>query len=136
MPAPDGPVSRLLRYRELIAAIAGAATSFAFAPYGFHFLAWLGPAVLFLLWEYASPRDAARTGFWFGAALFGAGTWWIYTAIHDFGEAPAWLAIFLVAALLAIKGVVLRAARLHRLAHRTGSLAGAVAARWFRRAGR
>ena len=104
MPAPDGPVSRLLRYRELIAAIAGAATSFAFAPYGFHFLAWLGPAVLFLLWEYASPRDAARTGFWFGAALFGAGTWWIYTAIHDFGEAPAWLAIFLVAALLAIKG--------------------------------
>ena len=104
MPAPDGPVSRLLRYRELIAAIAGAATSFAFAPYGFHFLAWLGPAVLFLLWEYASPRDAARTGFWFGAALFGAGTWWIYTAIHDFGDAPVWLAIFLVAALLAIKG--------------------------------
>ncbi len=99
-----GPISRLLRYRELIAAIAGAATSFAFAPYGFHFLAWLGPAALFLLWEYASPRDAARTGFWFGAALFGAGTWWIYTAIHDFGQAPAWLAVFLVAALLAIKG--------------------------------
>ena len=66
--------------------------------------ALLGPAVLFLLWEYASPRDAARTGFWFGAALFGAGTWWIYTAIHDFGEAPAWLALFLLAALLAIKG--------------------------------
>ncbi len=94
----------LLRHREWIAAAAGAATSFAFAPYGLHFLAHLGPALLFLLWEYASPRDASRTGFWFGAALFGAGTWWIYTAIHDFGQAPAWLAIFLLAALLAIKG--------------------------------
>jgi apolipoprotein N-acyltransferase len=104
VPAPEGHISRILRYRELVAALAGILTSFAFAPYGFHFLAWLGPAVLFLLWEYASPRDAARTGFWFGAALFGAGTWWIYTAIHDFGQAPAWLAVFLVGALLAIKG--------------------------------
>ena len=104
MPPPDGPISRLLRYRELIAAVAGAVTSFGFAPYGFHFLAWLGPAALFLLWDYAAPRDAARTGFWFGAALFGAGTWWIYTAVHDFGQAPAWLAVFLLAALLAIKG--------------------------------
>jgi apolipoprotein N-acyltransferase len=95
---------RLLRLRELIAAMAGIATAFAFAPYGLFFLGILGPAVLFLLWDYASPRDAARTGFWFGAALFGAGTWWIYTAVHDFGEAPAWLAIFLVVALLAIKG--------------------------------
>jgi len=104
MPAPDGPVSRLLHYRRLVAVLAGIATSFAFAPWGWHFLAWLGPAVLFLLWEYEPPREAAGTGFWFGAALFGAGTWWIYTAIHDFGQAPAWLALFLVAALLAIKG--------------------------------
>ena len=80
MPAPDGPVSRLLRYRRLIAVIAGVGTSFAFAPYGLFFLGWLGPAVLFLLWEYEPPREAAGTGFWFGAALFGAGTWWIYTA--------------------------------------------------------
>ena len=104
MPPPEGAITRILRYRELIAAIAGIATSFAFAPYGLSYLGILGPAVLFLLWEYASPRDAARTGFWFGAALFGAGAWWIYTAIHDFGEAPAWLALFLLAALLAIKG--------------------------------
>jgi apolipoprotein N-acyltransferase len=104
MPAPDGPVSRLLRYRRLVAVLAGVVTSFAFAPYGWHFLAWLGPAVLFLLWEFEQPREAAGTGFWFGAALFGAGTWWIFVAIHEFGQAPAWLALFLVAALLAIKG--------------------------------
>jgi apolipoprotein N-acyltransferase len=100
----DGPVSRLLHYRRLIAVIAGVGTSFAFAPYGLFFLGWLGPAVLFLLWEYEPPREAAGTAFWFGAALFGAGTWWIFTAIHEFGQAPAWLALLLVAALLAIKG--------------------------------
>ena len=94
----------MLRYREWIAAAAGAATTLAFAPHGFYILAVLGPALLFLLWEFASPRDAARTGFFFGAALFGAGTWWIYTAIHDFGQAPAWLALILLGGLLAIKG--------------------------------
>jgi apolipoprotein N-acyltransferase len=104
MPSPTGPVSRLLRYRRFIAVLAGAATSFAFAPYNLFFLAFLGPALLFLLWEYEQPREAAGTAFWFGAALFGAGTWWIFTAVHDFGQAPVWLAVALVAALLAIKG--------------------------------
>jgi apolipoprotein N-acyltransferase len=104
MPAPVGHLSRFLRYRRLIAVLAGAGTSFAFAPHGLHFLAWIGPAVLFLLWEYEQPREAAGTSFWFGAALFGAGTWWIFTAIHEFGQAPAWLAVALVGALLAIKG--------------------------------
>jgi len=104
MPTPDGPISRLLRYRRLIAVIAGVGTSFAFAPYGLSFLGMLGPAVLFLLWEYEQPKEAAGTSFWFGAALFGAGTWWIFTAVHEFGQAPAWLALLIVTALLVIKG--------------------------------
>jgi apolipoprotein N-acyltransferase len=90
--------------RSWIAAIAGAATAFAFAPYGLFPLAIAGPAVLFLLWVDATPRQAARAGFLFGFALFGAGTWWIYTAVHDFGQAPVWLAVFIMAALLVIKG--------------------------------
>ena len=94
----------LARYRLLLAAAAGAATAFAFAPFGIFALAVLGPALLFMLWEEATPREAARSGFLFGAALFGAGTWWIYTAIHDFGQAPVWLAAFLMIGLLAIKG--------------------------------
>ncbi len=92
------------RYRPWLAAAAGVATTFAFAPWGLFPLAVLGPAVLFLLWRDAAPRDAARAGFLFGAALFGAGAWWIYTAIHDFGQAPAWLAALLLGALLAIMG--------------------------------
>ena len=94
----------LARYRLLLAATAGAATAFAFAPFGLFAFAILGPALLFLLWEDATPREAARSGFLFGAALFGAGTWWIYTAIHDFGQAPFWLAALLMTGLLAIKG--------------------------------
>ena len=94
----------LARFRLLLAAAAGAATAFAFAPFGLFALAILGPALLFLLWEEATPREAAKSGFLFGAALFGAGTWWIYTAVHDFGQAPVWLAAILMIGLLAIKG--------------------------------
>jgi hypothetical protein len=115
MPAPVGPVSLFLRYRRLIAVLAGAATSFAFAPYNLYFLAFVGPAVLFLLWEYEQPREAAGTAFWFGAALFGAGTWWIFTAVHEFGQAPVWLATALVVALLAIKGGYYALLAVHRL---------------------
>jgi apolipoprotein N-acyltransferase len=63
MPPPESPVARLARHGSLIALIAGAGTSFAFAPYGLWYLGWIGPAALFLLWEYEAPRDAARTCF-------------------------------------------------------------------------
>ncbi len=92
------------RLRLPIAAVAGAATTLAFAPYGVFPLACIGPAILFLAWEDATPREARRSGFLFGAALFGTGAWWLYTAIHDFGQAPMWLAILLVVAVVAIMG--------------------------------
>jgi apolipoprotein N-acyltransferase len=94
----------LRRYPAWLAAAAGVATSFAFAPRGLWPLAIAGPALLFHHWRDAAPRQAAKSGFAFGAALFAAGTWWIYTAVHDFGQAPVWLAVFLLAALVAIKG--------------------------------
>ena len=93
------------RHGPWLAALAGAATTLAFAPFGCYAIAFLGPALLFLLWDDAAPRAAARTGFAWGAGLFTAGTWWIYTAIHHFGEAPAWLTLLLLAALVAIMGV-------------------------------
>ena len=69
----------------------------------------MGPAILFLLWEYATPRQAARAGFLFGVALFGAGTWWIFTAVYEFGGTPIWLAIFIMVVVLAIKGRTMHA---------------------------
>ena len=82
--------------------MAGAALSFAFAPFGLWPLAVLAPALLFALWQDAPPRRAAWLGFLFGAGTFGAGTWWLYISIHGFGEAPVWLTIVLIVALVAI----------------------------------
>jgi len=92
------------RHGPWLAGLAGAATTLAFAPFGWFVLAFVGPAFLFLLWDDAAPRRAAHAGFAWGVGLFVAGTWWLYTAIHDFGQAPAWLAMLLLAALVAIMG--------------------------------
>jgi apolipoprotein N-acyltransferase len=98
------PWPRVLRHGTWFAAFAGAATTLAFAPHGLFPLAVLGPAFLFLLWDEATPRQAAGQGFAWGAALFFAGTWWIFTAIHDFGGAPAWLAALLLIVPVAVMG--------------------------------
>jgi apolipoprotein N-acyltransferase len=95
----------LAKCRIWIAAAAGAALALAFAPYAAWPLAFISPALLFLLWEEATPREALRAGFAFGAALFAAGSWWLYIAIHDFGQAPVWLTVILVLAVFAIMGV-------------------------------
>jgi apolipoprotein N-acyltransferase len=54
------------------------------------------------LWEGESPRGAARLGFAFSAGTFGVGTYWLYVSIHGFGQAPVWLALGLMAGLVAI----------------------------------
>ncbi len=51
------------------------------------------------------PREAAWLGFWFNSGTFAAGTYWLYVSIHVFGEAPAYVAVFLMAALIAIMGL-------------------------------
>ena len=83
---------------------AGAALAAAFAPLSFAPLAVLCPAVLFLLWEDATPRAAAWRGFLFTGGTFLAGTYWLYNSIHLVGQAPLWIALFLMLGLVAIMG--------------------------------
>ena len=71
---------------------AGVATVFGFAPFAAPLIPLVTLALLFLLWQDAPPRGAARTGFAFGVGLFGAGVSWVYIAIHTFGGMPAVLA--------------------------------------------
>ncbi|MCC7200483.1 MAG: apolipoprotein N-acyltransferase [Gammaproteobacteria bacterium] len=85
-----------------VAAVIGAAASLSFAPVGWWPLAILAPAFLVLAWGAAAPRRAAALGFAFAAGLFGTGTYWLYTAVHDFGGAPAALAVFLMLGLVAL----------------------------------
>jgi apolipoprotein N-acyltransferase len=84
------------------ALLAGALQTLAFAPFGYWPLAILCPALLMWQWREAGPREAAALGFWFGAGLFGAGTWWLYISIHTIAAAPLWLTLLLILALVAL----------------------------------
>src|SRR5215204_3593145 len=85
-----------LRRGRWMAPACGALRAAAFAPLNVQWLAVLCPAVLFLLWEYVTPREAAWRGFLFTAATFLAGTYWLYHSIHLVGQAPVWIALFLM----------------------------------------
>jgi apolipoprotein N-acyltransferase len=97
-------LSRARRWAyRLLALAAGAALSFAFAPWNYWWLAMLCPAVLLWLWSTAdSPRESAWRGFAFGVGLYSAGTWWLYISIHVFGLAPVWVALLVMSALVLV----------------------------------
>ena len=97
------PTSALAR--GLLALLSGAALAAAFAPLNVWPLAVLSPALLMWLWQGATPREAARLGFWFSFATFAAGTYWLYISIHGFGGAPIWLACALMLGLVSIMGL-------------------------------
>jgi apolipoprotein N-acyltransferase len=79
--------SRLLPLSFALAA--GAATVFAFAPFGVSALPVITLGLLIGLWQgAASGRSAAAIGFAFGAGLFGAGASWVYIALNTFGGMP------------------------------------------------
>lgn len=90
------------RSAYLIAALAGAANVFAFAPFGLFFIPILTVALLLRLIALATPGRAAKLGFSFGAAWFAGGTYWLYISLHDFGKAPVILAVLLMLGLIAI----------------------------------
>ncbi len=43
--------------------------------------------------------QAGALGLAYGTAWLGAGTWWLYVSLHDYGGLPAWLAVLSVALL-------------------------------------
>ncbi len=90
--------------QSLIAFVAGAALTLAFAPFSLWPVAIASPGVLFSLWQGARPRRAAWLGFLFSAATFLAGTYWLYISIHGFGKAPIAVAILLMLGLVAVMG--------------------------------
>ncbi|MBW4049879.1 MAG: apolipoprotein N-acyltransferase [Proteobacteria bacterium] len=108
--------------RRALAFGAGAVLASAFAPLEWWPFAILCPAVLMWLWEDASPRDAAGTGFWFSFGTFLAGTYWLYVSIHDLGKAPVWLTIALMLGLVGIMALY-------------NALIGYTVARWLPRQG-
>jgi apolipoprotein N-acyltransferase len=102
----------------VLALAAGALLSLAFAPVGAWPLSILCPALLMVLWQGATPRRAAQLGLAFGIGTYGAGTYWLYVSIHGFGQAPVWLTVVLMIAMVALMAV-------------WQGLLGYVAARWL-----
>jgi apolipoprotein N-acyltransferase len=97
--------ARLDRWAGAVSFLLGGALSLAFAPQELFPLAILCPAALFVLWGLATPRRAAWLAFWFGAGTFLTGTYWLYTSVHVFGQAPIWVAFILMLGLVAIMGL-------------------------------
>ena len=90
------------RWPAMAALLLGLLQVTAFPPLGWFPVGVLALAGLFLLLDEGTPAVGARTGFAFGVGLFGGGTYWLFTAIHGFGHAPVALALFLMAALVAL----------------------------------
>lgn len=82
----------------------GASISLSFAPFDVWPIAVIGMAWLFLAWHFAAPRRAAKIGFLFTSGTYLAGTYWLYHSIHEIGNAPLPLTLFVMAALIAIMG--------------------------------
>ncbi len=72
----------------VIALLTGSCLPLAFAPFSLYPIAVLAPAILFYLWQSASPRDAFKYGLLFGIGLFGFGISWIHSTIYQFGGLP------------------------------------------------
>ena len=77
----------------------------SFAPFGWYWLAPLLVAPLLVSNFRCPPGFAAQHGFYFGAGLFLAGTYWLYVSVHVFGEAPLLIAIGLMLGLVVIMGL-------------------------------
>jgi apolipoprotein N-acyltransferase len=85
--------------------VTGALLMLSFAPTSQFWLAPILVAPLLISALYSTARSAAWHGFFFGCGLFLAGTYWFYVSIHVFGEAPLWIAMFLLLCLVLIMGL-------------------------------
>ncbi|HEY0942703.1 MAG TPA: apolipoprotein N-acyltransferase [Steroidobacter sp.] len=93
---------RAFKYYTHLSLPVGALVSLGFAPFNLWPLAIACFVFLFLAWQDATPGEAAKRGFAFTAGTYLAGTYWLYHSIHTIGNAPVWLTLFVMLALVAI----------------------------------
>ena len=89
----------------VISFIAGASLVFAYAPFHFHFLSFIGLGTLIYLWSNGSPKTNFCLGLSFGLGLYGVGVSWVYVSLSTYGGMPLWMgaiAVFGFAILLAL----------------------------------
>jgi hypothetical protein len=74
-----------MRFARRASLAAGVLWPLAFAPFGVWPLALVSLTALFFLLDDASPRDAFVRAYLWGVGAFGAGVWWVFVSMHDFG---------------------------------------------------
>jgi len=89
------PYLSLFRHPLSLAFGLGMVSVLGFAPFYFYPAPIMAIAVLLHLWlRTDTAKQAAWLGFAFGLGLYGAGVYWIYISLHDFGGMPWWMAGF------------------------------------------
>lgn len=82
--------------RQILALLAGASTSFAFAPYALWPLAILSLALLIVLIQQQNTKQAFLLGWLWGLGLFGLGLSWVHVTIDTFGGVPPMVTVLLL----------------------------------------
>lgn len=101
---------------SLLALLGGGLLFLGFAPYSFGLAPILSCLLLLCALKNQPPLKAFGIGWLYGLTMFGAGVYWIYTAIHQFGDAPPFLAGFITA--LLVMGMALYPALLGAILNR------------------
>jgi len=83
--------------RCLIALPAGAIGPLAFSPNNMWLLGFISVMGLYMALKYATPRQGAIAGWFFGMGFFGVGTSWVFVSINVYGNASVLFAAFLTA---------------------------------------
>lgn len=81
---------------SLAALVAGALFPLALAPYDFWPLAFVSPALLYLLLHQRSPLQAFVIGEAYGFGLWTVGAFWLFTSIHQYGDTSTPLALLMI----------------------------------------
>ena len=78
----------------------GMAFTLVFSPSNLYYLAPFIMAPIFYCCLKIPPKLSASYLFSFGLGHFLTGVYWIYISVHSFGQAPIWIAIFLMLGLI------------------------------------
>lgn len=96
MAQPATSALRTLWVGRVGATIAGLLLPLSLAPYNIWPLGLVSAALLLYLFE-REPARCAGLGWWFAVGKYGLGASWVYVSIHEHGNAPVPLALFMVA---------------------------------------
>lgn len=115
----------------LLALAAGGLQALSLAPRPLWWLQLLALAMLAGLVRRAKPRRAALLGGCFGAGWIGGSVWWLYIAMHRYGDLPGWIAAPAVVALSVFLALYLAGAMALQARWRTAPGWGLGFAAWW-----